>query len=217
MRVYHFLPEDYGLMAIRERRLKISMLNDLNDPFEMLGIELSSKKLRRAMLKMRDRLSNTKGLHCFSKDWKNPVLWSHYADKHSGVCLGFDIADDLLLHVNYVDERLEPSALFDDNEQAREQFMMQLMGTKFLHWQYEDEARLFVELKDKDEHSEFYYTEFSEMLKLAEIIVGAEATTSRSTIVEAIGDLDGTLNKFKARAAFKSFEIVKNKNPRLWK
>jgi hypothetical protein len=41
---------------------------------------------------------------CFSRDWHNPVQWSHYADKHRGICLGFDVPDSLLVPVQYTKE-----------------------------------------------------------------------------------------------------------------
>jgi hypothetical protein len=37
MRLYHFIRERFGLEAIRDSRLKISRINELNDPFEFLG------------------------------------------------------------------------------------------------------------------------------------------------------------------------------------
>jgi hypothetical protein len=41
MRLYYFLDKTYGLEDISKRRLKISLLNDLNDPFELFGMQLS--------------------------------------------------------------------------------------------------------------------------------------------------------------------------------
>jgi hypothetical protein len=38
MRLYHFLNAEYGLLNIRHRRLKIARINELNDPFEFLGV-----------------------------------------------------------------------------------------------------------------------------------------------------------------------------------
>ena len=54
---------------------------ELNDPFEFLGAELSDRNFRKAIKKTKKDLSKTKGILCFSKNWKNPVQWSHYTDK----------------------------------------------------------------------------------------------------------------------------------------
>ena len=45
MRLYHFLNAEYGLLNIRHRRLKIARINELNDPFEFLGVATKSADL----------------------------------------------------------------------------------------------------------------------------------------------------------------------------
>jgi hypothetical protein len=47
MKVYKFLDAHYGLKSLSEKRLKISTLKDLNDPFELLPYELSNPMHRR--------------------------------------------------------------------------------------------------------------------------------------------------------------------------
>ena len=211
MRVYHFLGAKYGLGAVRKRRLKASLLNELNDPFELLGIDLSDEGLRRAMERTKDQLSASKALHCFSMEWTNPVLWSHYADKHRGICLGFDVPDELLLKVRYVSERLPSNALTEGTVQDREEFMKQLLGTKFAHWKYESEVRIFVK---KDTDTGLHFTDFSDNLTLKEIIVGMQATTTEIDIDQALGEDAGEVEVFAVRAAFKSFDVVRLKDRR---
>lgn len=91
---------------IRRRQLKIARINDLNDPFEFARISFGDKKLRDAFKKMKLEMHEQRGLLCFSTKWKNPVMWSHYADKHRGLCLGFDVADESLAPVSYSGKRL---------------------------------------------------------------------------------------------------------------
>lgn len=106
MRLYHFLNERYGLEDLREKRLKIGRIVELNDPFEFIGVDLSDPRFRKSMEKTKKDLSEKVGVLCFSKNWNDPVQWAHYADGHKGLCLGFDIPDHILAEVNYVDERL---------------------------------------------------------------------------------------------------------------
>ncbi|NDP48093.1 MAG: DUF2971 domain-containing protein [Sulfuriferula multivorans] len=94
MRLYHLTTAEYAISNIGLRRLKIARFGDLNDPFELLAAELEDKDFRKAVKSWKNEFHNTKGLLCFSESWHNPVLWSHYADKHRGVCLGFDIPDE---------------------------------------------------------------------------------------------------------------------------
>ena len=216
MRIYHFLNAKYGLQAIKQRRLKASVMNDLNDPFDMRGTDLSDKEFRVALLSAIDSMSETRGLHCFSKNWSNPVLWSHYADKHRGLCLGFDVPDHLLLPMKYVDTPLPAEALLGGAKKSNENYMKTLLSVKFSHWEYEDEVRFFVSLEDKDEETGFFYTEFSANLRLVQVIVGCKSKVSRADILSELGDEEKNVERFKARAAFKSFSVVKNQNSRLW-
>ncbi|HEX9789780.1 MAG TPA: DUF2971 domain-containing protein [Kiloniellales bacterium] len=216
MRVYHFLNAKYGLEALKKRRLKVSRIDDLNDPFEMLGTDLSDRKLRQAFLKTKSDLAKDCGLLCFSKRWRNPVLWSHYADRHRGLCLGFDAPDGLLFSVTYTTKRTAPDKLFSDDQSVKEKEMERILTTKFNHWRYEDEARFFVRLSDMDSYSGHYFFEFSEKLKLTQVLVGAEASISRSDIEEALGKENAYIERLKARAAFKTFNVVRNRKQSMW-
>jgi hypothetical protein len=41
MKVYHFRSAEFGIKSLRERRLKIARIMELNDPFEFLAVDLS--------------------------------------------------------------------------------------------------------------------------------------------------------------------------------
>jgi hypothetical protein len=106
MRVYKLLNAHFGIKSLYEKRLKISLINDLNDPFELLPFDLSNPAHRRAAHETRKSLSQGRGLLCFSAGWRDPVIWAHYSDKHKGICLGFEVPDALIERVDYVPERL---------------------------------------------------------------------------------------------------------------
>src|SRR5712664_3511303 len=105
MRVYHFLPAPHALDDIEKRHIKISELDQLNDPFELWCVSQQDHRLRAPLRAYKREMSRQFGMISFSKGWRNPLLWSHYADKHRGMCLGFDIDDRGLKQVNYVTER----------------------------------------------------------------------------------------------------------------
>jgi hypothetical protein len=44
MRVYHFLPKRWAIKDIVKKRLKVSLLDDLNDPFELMGIHVKDRR-----------------------------------------------------------------------------------------------------------------------------------------------------------------------------
>ncbi len=208
MLVYHFLNANYGLDDLRNRRLKIARIMELNDPFEFLGVDLSDRQFRWALRETKAELSTTKGILCFSKTWTNPVLWGHYADKHRGICLGFEVPSSVLNKVEYVDSRFPRPDVLD------EAFMKKLLLTKFSHWQYEQENRIYVALEEDIDG--LYYSEFSDQLTLKRVIVGEQSSITRAEVSGALVDLGTQVEVFKARAGFRSFDVVRNKDKTMW-
>ena len=105
MRVYYFIRKKYGLENLTKKRLKVARIDYLNDPFEFMAVDLSDRDFRLGVEKMKRDLSKDFGILCFSKFWDNPVQWTHYADRHKGLCLGFDVPDEYLAKINYIDSR----------------------------------------------------------------------------------------------------------------
>jgi hypothetical protein len=105
VRVYHLLSAEHGLDDLKQRRLKVAEFRDLNDPFELLSVELPDRAVRRRFTAWRKKVLAEYGVLCFSTSWKSPVLWSHYADRHKGFCLGFDVPDNLMSPVTYLKTR----------------------------------------------------------------------------------------------------------------
>ena len=208
MRVYHFLNDKYGISSIRERRLKKSVILELNDPFEFFAVELTDKEFRRAMRAAKTHVSEQFGLHCFSKTWRNPVQWAHYSNNHKGLCLGFDVPDHLLEKVKYVPDRL------DHNGELNEELVLKLLRTKFEHWEYEKEHRWFVELGKPED--DLYFTNFSDNLSLKQVIVGENSAVTRSQLSEVLQGIENDVQSFKARAGFQNYEMVENQDQRKW-
>ncbi len=98
---------------------------------------------------MKNELAQKHGLLCFSRHWHNPVLWSHYASRHTGLCLGFDVPDDCLGPVSYSRKRLVVEAeSFTTPHQLAPEMVIKFFFTKYSHWRYENEVRCFVTLTD---------------------------------------------------------------------
>jgi Protein of unknown function (DUF2971) len=221
MRVYHFINEEYGLKDLHRRRLKVSRIEDLNDPFELLAADLSDRDLRRAFQATRRQLAQRSGMLCFSANWSNPVMWSHYADKHRGLCLGFEVPNEVCMSVVYTKARLpqiaEEILQLNPGHPDAEAKMRRLLTTKYIDWSYENEIRIFTSLDSIDPDSNLHFVDFSERLKLTKVVVGARSHISRNTVREALRDLDESVDVIKARLAFKRFQVVPNKVPSLWK
>lgn len=215
MRLYHFLNAEYGLLNIHNRRLKIARINELNDPFEFLGVATRNPNMRRRYQRLKDGLNDHMGLVCFSANWNNPVQWSHYADRHRGVCLGFEVSAQAH-KVTYVAERLlaRPSTMKSEGPKA-EAHVTEILTTKFEHWSYENEYRLFPQLQERDPTG-FYFLGFDNQVALREVIVGHRSPITRHDLDEVLGTLARKVHSYKARLAFRSFNVVRQKNDRLW-
>ena len=186
----------------------------MNDPFELLRFELSDKAQRTAFQQFAKQISERFGVICFSRDWHKTVLWSHYAEKHKGICLGFDVPDHLLLSINYSATRLPYKVKKSlDCDGLGENMMGQILITKFKDWEYEyeDEVRLLLALEDYKKQSGLYYKKFSNDLVLKEVILGPRCTITRSDVSKLLGQDNSVVCITKARLACTKFRVVVNR------
>jgi len=209
MKLYHLTSAEYAISNIALRRLKIARFGDLNDPFELLAAGLKDKAFRKAVRSWKKEFHNTKGLLCFSADWKNPVLWSHYADKHRGICLGFEVDDKYLTPVNYAKERIQIRFKNSDPEQGLElDFVNEMLRTKYKHWVYEQETRIFLDLNEGTKENGLFFCSFSDELQLNEVILGPYCETPIEEIKNMVEKTNGPTKITKSRLGFTRFEVV---------
>jgi len=216
MRLYHFLSKHWALDDIVRRRLKLSRIDGLNDPFELLSVALDDRDRRKVVDHWKKEMTQRYGLICFSRRSSNPVQWSHYAERHTGICLGFDVPENVAMPVRYVRHRDVPEILehmLSDSEHA-ENLMKTVLATKYSHWRYEAEVRTFHRLEAAIDGQ--FFAEFGPDLILREVIVGALSNTTRAEVDNAIGALSG-VTAYKKRLAFKTFSVVRNRDAKLWK
>lgn len=91
-----------------------------------------------------ERLAKDCFVFCLSGDRTNPLLWSHYADAHKGVCLHFDdktIPFAASCAVTY-SERF-PESNYPAPDSDKDDLFKKSILTKSRHWAYENEFRLF--------------------------------------------------------------------------
>lgn len=171
-----------------------------------------ARELRRGLDDFAASQDKKIGLLSFSEDWKSPVLWSHYAAGHKGICLGFDIKRTLgvrgVQQVRYEPDKL--TALGDNPPPTALSAELQelLFVTKFGHWEYEHELRVFVELSKTTKEGGLYFYPFSEDLQLREVVLGHLCPTF---LLEPIRRLVHAMHPgavvSKARLGFKFFEV----------
>ena len=129
-----------------------------------------------------------------------------------GMCLGFDIPDDLLAPVTYAKRRLKMEV---DPEtripKSPEKFMGRLIRRKFIDWKYEDEIRLFVRLDHATVESGKYFCPFSEKLKLREIILGPRCELPIEGVRNIVADFKPPVVVLKSSIAYTRYEVVMHK------
>jgi DUF2971 family protein len=211
MRVYYFTAEEFALSNIINERIKISLLDDLNDPYEFLGLDISDREFRKAFKAGRDEAAKTAGVICFSKSWKDPLMWGHYGNKHKGICLGFDIKEEHIKEVEYVPELLQPNL---DMKQKfgglTEEFVENIFRIKYEGWKYEDEVRVIVPLEEKHA-SGYYFADFEGNMELKEVILGPRSNTTISQVKKHLCSYKTKVMVFKSRIAFTKYEVIRNK------
>mgnify|MGYP001562713115 CR=1 FL=1 len=211
MKVYHFLRADDAINDLRKRGIKISTFSDLNDPFEFLNCGMSAKDIQDALKETMEEIYKKCGVICFSKNWSNTLLWSHYADKHKGICLGFEVPDDKLAAVDYISNKKALCAEFEkiigQNSHDEEIIMNKLLLSKYKGWDYEDEVRVFAPLDEKDNNGNCFM-DFSVFSGLKQVIIGVRCDkTTTEKIKECVKGYDG-IEVIKAQLDFETFKIV---------
>ncbi|NTW88043.1 MAG: DUF2971 domain-containing protein [Desulfobulbaceae bacterium] len=86
------------------------------------------------------------GLMCFSSNNSNILMWSHYANNHTGVIIGIEsmLFSKHWIKVDYKRKRFEiPFGIAE-----RQKNPLDVLGRKSLDWRYEEEYRTFAILKD---------------------------------------------------------------------
>lgn len=152
------------------------------------GKQAFEKKLIEKIQEIRKKLV----VGCFSKTNSSILMWSHYGDKHTGVCLEFDVDEKEFKKVKYSKKRVK----FDIykilqtvlslvlsgvdvslSDKELENKFLEAFYTKSKEWSYENEYRCFY-LKDETNNSVVVKNDlyFKKMNKPTAIYFGCNAS-----------------------------------------
>jgi hypothetical protein len=220
--VYKFYPLTSAIRNLQQRRLKVSLIHELNDPFEFRPYRIRTPVDRVKWEKMRMDLWRNKGLISFTSNWHHPLMWSHYAEKHSGLALGLEIPDDKLFKVRYRTRREALPSLLDVYSTGQGSCFEEAALIKHSNWRYEAEARIFLnldparmEMVDIDgSATAMYFEPMSSSMSLREIVIGPACNCSSNDLREIVGR---EVKIVTSRLAFRSFQVVEQQNPRYHK
>lgn len=121
---------------------------------------------------------NSMKISCFSTAYDNLLMWAHYANKHYGVVMKFDVLKDASFFmvpypVNYTKEYPVFNYLRDDYYKGGGQIAPLLTKTKSSEWEYEKEVRIMK--PDTDIHNPSDYQLFPiKKEAIIEIILGCQ-------------------------------------------
>ncbi len=144
------------------------------------------------------------GIFCLSSVPDNLLMWSHYADSHKGVCVGFKVNDDYLFgceltKVQYQDNYPELSTAND----ITSGWVSNYLSTKSNDWCHEQEYRIVY-------HSPGTCSYPREDLNC--VILGAKIEPEmKNAVIDWIRPYAGQVQLFKARLHHSEFKIVFDK------
>jgi hypothetical protein len=172
---------------------------DLDEPYRYL----LGRYLERELLKRYD-----KGVVSLSRKMKCPLMWSHYADQHRGICIGYSIPQGFrgkLLPVEYGGTRRvaasDISAMLEGHQDARDRVDRAVLLRKANPWKYEREWRLIGDRGLQDS-----------CLELEEVIFGFRCdSVTRYAVVRAMENRDRPIKYYEVCEVNGTFELAKHK------
>jgi hypothetical protein len=216
--VYKFTTAQYGIGNLQDRRLKLSTIDDLNDPFDLCPLDTRDPAIEAAVDAVIEHFRRTAAILCFSRNWDNLLLWSHYGASHTGLCLGFEIPDggpgasydtDVLYQPNLLQIRRPEDVNFD--------LANRLLRTKHESWSYEQEVRMFVQLNDPPDAKGLRWIDFGSNLELTEVIIGAQCNPAISKLVaDALKPYGDSVKCSWAGMRPDAFLLVRQDHPPHW-
>jgi hypothetical protein len=131
---------DKNITREKIKRYKKEIKNDSKHPDSELFNQFEKRK------------KDTK-VSCFSEISDNILMWSHYADKHHGVCIEFDSKllkksfkeDSMFCKTNYI-KRIKTKKLSKHKEKAIQYWI----SSKGKEWKYEKETRIILGSQKED-------------------------------------------------------------------
>ena len=112
--------------------------------------------------KLSDSLNSNFKICCLSTEYKNKLMWSHYADSHKGICVEYDFSSKavnksqpLPVYYSHTRPKFPWKAVIEESTEAKRQgqiCFMQALLTKDKVWSYENEWRMVVQAKTEPDN-----------------------------------------------------------------
>jgi Protein of unknown function (DUF2971) len=219
VKIYRYLEAEWGLKTLREKRLKVSNIKGLNDPFEWrvgtIGDDVKHAAAgREAFDEFFDRLNKQFGMISYSAELSDPVIWSHYADKHKGIALQFDhLVVEELLPIVYCHAlpTFDVTGFLENGSDTNYTLSVLKMahGRKSPSWAYEKEYRVHFHFATQcQEEAGIFYKQIPDYF-LKRVILGVRCTVTKPEVEHALAEGGlADVEVVQARMSDTSYEIL---------
>lgn len=148
-------PLEGDLKCDFENMIKITLDNELYKNFSEEQKELIKSDYKKAKIEeYKISWENVKefvSLACFCESYNINPMWAHYADNHSGICVGYNFFKDKIIRdfcfpVYYVDVANNTKVCMNllKNLKEKNRLVSQLFLKKGKDWSYEKEWRIVI-------------------------------------------------------------------------
>ena len=210
-KLYKYLPfNENSLSLLINEQIWCPKASTLNDPFEfrfhMIGTHDDGRPI--AQSSVEKAINNTKELGVISLSEINDdiLMWSHYAEGHTGFCIEFERSHDNALGrydeclpVIY-DSAKVPSFEPKDIEIQKDP-MLVILTTKAPNWSYEKEWRLIIEKRSSNDLIKL-------PTKITSVIFGCKMDDAKRRTILNILDDDMMYSEAKQSKESFSLDIV---------
>ena len=145
---------DFLFDVLENKRLYFDSFRNMNDPYEIFTF-IRKKGSNETFVdrNVKDKIKIT----CFTKQYNNYIMWSHYGLKHQGVCISFDIpleenkdiqtlkvGNDLIIFSPVLYKPIEISVTKKEFHSKIIKNGIEACRRKYSFWTYEEEYRAFI-------------------------------------------------------------------------
>jgi len=184
--------------------------------------ELKNKFSKEVIEKVKE-VRNNALISCFSKRWDSILMWSHYGDKHKGICIEFDRPNKDFLDVTYSKNRFKfnledttrrmlgymlSNEQVDVNDKKLIKCISKPFIVKSLDWKYEEEVRCILSSTSDgliNENLKLY----NMPTKITKIYVGCKVDNDSKEFIELFKlALDKKITVVKLKASDNLFSVI---------
>ncbi|MBS1257632.1 MAG: hypothetical protein MAG551_00676 [Candidatus Scalindua arabica] len=178
------LPKSFKMPAKIGVEIMAEKFNACKNAEENNTIKEYRKKLEKALTEI--------GVLCLAGSNDNMLMWSHYADKHKGFCLGFRMTGNDAFKVRPVSyEGKYVEIKIEDFADKYKEYIEDIIFSKVSDWAYEKEYRIVTEILDGDDSKR--NVKWKRFMVLDSIFLGYEMPEHYRDAIKNLFKSDGSI------------------------